>query len=109
MDLIKDLWRGDVPLVKSYWLFGVVVGIFFRIIFAYIEYQAAIFYTALGAIFIFAFIIFVFAYSIFISFAIWKSANKYQGQQRYAILAKISVIIGVIMIIAEAIEIFGVV
>ena len=28
VDLIRDLWRGDVPLVKTYWLFGVVAGIF---------------------------------------------------------------------------------
>lgn len=109
MGLIRDLWRGDVPLVKTYWLFGVVAGIFFRITFSYIEYQGALFSTAPGAIFILAFIVFFFGYSVFISFAIWKSANKYQGLQRYAILAKVAVILGVMMLIKGAMEIFGVV
>ena len=109
MGLIRDLWRGDVPLVKTYWLFGVVAGIFFRIAFAYIEYQGAVFSTALGAIFVLGLIVFVFAYSVFISFAIWKSANKYQGLQRYAILAKVAVILGVMMLVRGAMEIFGVV
>lgn len=81
MALIRDLWRGDVPLVKTYWLFGVVAGIFFRI---------------------------AFAYGVFISFATWKSANKYRGQQRYAILAKVAVIWGAAILIKEALEIFGV-
>jgi len=109
MGLIRDLWRGDVPLVKTYWLFGVVAGIFFKIAFAYIEYQGAVFSTALGTIFVLGLIVFVFAYSIFISFAIWNSANKYQGLQRYTILAKVAVILGVMMLIKEAMEIFGVV
>lgn len=111
MDLIRDLWRGDVPLVKTYWLFVVVVGIFFRIIFAYIEYQDALFNTAPGAIFVLAFVVFVFVYSIFIAYAIWKSANKYNGLQRYAILAKIAVIFGagVMILIKGAMEIFGIV
>lgn len=106
MDLIRDLWRGDVPLVKTYWLFGAVVGIFFRIVFAYIEYQDAVFSTALGAIFVFGLAFFVFAYCVFISFAIWKSANKYQGLQRYAILAKVAVMM---MLGNWAMEILGVV
>ncbi len=51
MDLIKDLWRGDIPLVKTYWLFGVVAGIFFKIAFAYIKYQGTFFiYSAWGHI-----------------------------------------------------------
>jgi len=108
MALIRDLWRGDVPLVKTYWLFGVVAGIFFRIAFAYIDYQSAVFSSALGAIFVLGIAVFAFAYGVFISFATWKSANKYTGQQRYAILAKVAVIWGAAILIKEALEIFGV-
>ena len=107
MDLIRDLWRGDFPLVKTYWLFGVVAGIFFNITFAYIEYYSAAFSTGIGPVFVLGFIILVFIYSAFISVAIWRSANKYQGPQRYAILAKFSVILGVMALIKAALEIFG--
>jgi|LQYC01.1.fsa_nt_gi hypothetical protein len=109
MDLIRDLWRGDVPLVKTYWLFGVVAGIFLTIAFAYIEYQSAVFSTAIGVIFVLGLVVCAFVYSVFISFAIWRSANKYQGLQRYAILAKVAVILGVMALIKTALEIFGVV
>jgi len=106
MGLIRDLWRGDVPLVKIYWLFGVVAGFFFRIAFGYIEYQAAFFSTPLGGMFVLGLIIFVFAYFVFVSFAIWKSANNYKGLQRYAVLAKLAVILGMFMLIKALVEIF---
>ena len=109
MDLIRNLWRGDVPLVKTYWLFGVVAGIFFNIVFAYIEYQSAVFSTGLGPIFVLGLVVFVFTYTVFIFFATWRSANKYQGLQRYAILAKVSIIFGVMALIKAVLEIFGVV
>ncbi len=107
MDLIRDLWRGDVPLVKTYWLFGVVAGIFFNISFTYIEFQSAAFSAGLGAIFVFGFVVFYFAYTAFISFGIWRSANKYQGLQRYAIFAKFTVILGLISLIKLVLEMFG--
>ena len=107
MDLIKALWRGDVALVKTYWLFGVVAGIIFNIVFAYIEHQSALYSTVLGGLFVLALVVFVFAYSIFICFAIWRSANKYRGLQRYAILAKVAVILSVVALINAVLEIFG--
>lgn len=109
MDLIRDLWRGDVPLVKTYWLFGVLPGIFFNFAFAYIEYQSSVFPTVLGLIFVLGLVVFVFTYSVFISLAIWRSANKYQGLQRYAILAKVAVILGVMGLIKALLEILSVV
>ena len=108
MDLILALWRGDVPLVRSYWLFGVVAGLFFNIAFMYIEYQNAVFSTGVGLIFVLALVVFVFTYSVLIFVAIWRSSNKYKGLQRYAILAKLAVILGVMALIKAVLEIFGV-
>jgi cytochrome c oxidase assembly factor CtaG len=107
MDLIKDLWHGDVPLVKTYWLFGVAVGILLNVTFIYIEYQPAAFASAFGQVLVLGLAMFVFIYSAFICVAIWRSANKYQGLQRYAILAKIAVIFGVMGMIKTLLEIFG--
>jgi hypothetical protein len=109
MNLIRNLWRGDIPLVKTYWLFGVIAGIFFNIVFAYIEYQSTVFSKGFGPMFVLGLVVFVFTYSVFISFAIWRSANKYQGIQRYVILAKIAVILGMMALIKAVLEIFGVV
>jgi hypothetical protein len=95
MELIKDLWRGDIPLVRTYWLFGCVPTIIFYLGFAYIDYLDSIY--KLGSAILWLFILYVLdlIYSLFMSVAIWRSANKYQGMQRFVILAKVSVIFGV--------------
>jgi hypothetical protein len=108
MDLIRDLWFGDVPLVKTYWLFGVVVGVGFAIAFTFIEYQSEGLSTGFGPILFIGLIVFCFIYVIFINVAIWRSANKYQGPRRYAILAKIMVIVSWGALIKEALDIYNV-
>lgn len=108
MELIRDLWRGDIPLVKTYWLFGVVPGIIFNLTFTYIHYRGEIFASGSGALFVLGFFPVYLIYSGFICMAIWRSANKYQGMKRYAILAKASVIFGVMALIKAALGMFGV-
>ena len=107
MELIKDLWRGDVPLVKTYWLFGVVVGILLNFSFTYIEYRPAVFASFLGMVFVLGLVAFAFIYSAFICVAIWRSADKYPGARRNVILAKIAVVLGVMAIIQALLEVFG--
>ena len=107
MELLRDLWRGDLPLGKTYWLFGFVPGLLFRVVFAYIEYQSAVFVDdSLGGIFTLSLVFFFYAYFVLISVSIWRSANKYQGLRRYPILAKFSVIMGLFAIIQSILEIF---
>lgn len=107
-NLVLDLWRGDVSLVKTYWLFGVVVGICFAITFAFVEYQSSGLSEGFGPVFIIGLIVAYFIYGIFINIAIWRSANKYQGPKRWAILAKIMVLISWGALIREAWQIYGV-
>ena len=70
MELIRDLWSGDVPLVKTYWLFGVVASIFINVAFTYIEYQDAAFALGVGPVFVLGIVIFFFIYAAFIFAAI---------------------------------------
>ncbi|KPK17300.1 MAG: hypothetical protein AMJ67_13705 [Betaproteobacteria bacterium SG8_41] len=107
--LVLDLWRGDVPLVKTYWLFGVVVGICFAITFAFIEYQSEGLSEGFGPLFIIGLIVLYFVYVAFINVAIWRSSNKYKGPKRWAILAKVMVIVSWSALIREAWEIYSVV
>lgn len=108
MELIRCLWRGDMPLVKTYWLFGVVASIMFNITFTYIGYQDDTFTSGFGGFIVLGWLLFYFIYSVFICVAIWRSANKYQGLQRYAVLAKVAVILGVMALIKATMEMFGV-
>ena len=107
-NLVIDLWRGDISLAKTYWLFGVVVGICFAITFAFIEFQSSGLSEGFGPVVIIGLILFYFIYAIFINIAIWRSASKYQGPKRWAILAKIMVIISWGALIREAWQIYGI-
>jgi hypothetical protein len=104
MDLVRYLWRGDVPLVKTYWLFGVAGGFLFRIALRYIEYQGRAFESGLAPILVLGLVLLSFSYTAFICVAIWRSANKYQGLKRYPILAKFIVIWGAMATIKSALD-----
>jgi phosphoglycerol transferase MdoB-like AlkP superfamily enzyme len=94
MELIKELWRGDIPLSRTFWLFGFGVNLLLTIALLYLSFQAEILTTTIGMIFYFLLLLCSILYGPFILIAIWRSANKYQGFQRNAIAAKIMVIIG---------------
>ena len=107
--LVRALWRGDVSLAKTYWLFGVVVGVCYAMVFAYIEYQSSGLSEGLGPAFIIALMLSYFIYAIFINIAIWRSANKYRGPKHWAILAKVMVLVSWAALIKEAWQLYSVV
>lgn len=94
MVLIKDLWRGDIPLSKTFWVFGFGVNLLLNMALFYLTIQDNMFTTNIGAAFCLLLFLFSFIYSPFILIGIWRSANKYQGLQRYVLASKIMVIIG---------------
>jgi len=94
MQLIRDLWRGDVTLGKTFWLFGFGVNLLLTIIFLFFNNQPDILAILPGKIFFFSLLVFSIIYGPFVLIAIWRSANKYQGLPRFAILAKIMAIFG---------------
>lgn len=108
MTLVRNLWRGDVSLVKTYWIYGVVVGICFAIVFAFIEYQSSGLHAGLGPVFILGLIFCYFVYTSFINVAVWRSAGKYPGPRRWARLARIMVLVSWTMLIREAWQIYSV-
>jgi hypothetical protein len=94
MELIKALWHGDIPLSKTFWLFGVCVSALFKAIFLCFTFQPQIFSTDIGWIFFLSMTILALIYGPFILVSIWRSANKYKGLARYAIMAKVMVVFG---------------
>lgn len=95
----NKLWRGDVTLVISYWIFGIF---FLRII-------AAPFYLFLAEHHLDANLEFdwqvpailfyrvaIITFTIFIYVGIWKSANNYKGSHWWARAAQASIIVGVV-------------
>jgi len=93
------LFRGDVSLPRTYWIYGSVVGAGFGIVQIAIEAN----YVDLvsiegGSLGILAFYWFVVGYSLFIFVAIWRSAGKYEGNPSWAAIARLMVIFGAISV-----------
>jgi hypothetical protein len=90
MSVPEDLLRGDVPLGKTYWLFGVVPGATFSVVGTYLDRQREFMAVpaAIGLLGI--------AYFPVICVAIWQSASKYQGPKWLAVLAKVVVVLSAI-------------
>ena len=87
------LARGDYGLAKTYWIFGVVVGIATQIL-AEIASN-----FGLGALY---FVVFInLLYLIPLTLGIWRATNLYKGKKIWAILAKIAISLGIISVIVS--------
>ena len=87
MGLIKKIWNGELPLVKVYWLYGVVFGAFVAIFSVLIkDYPTALILLTFALI----------PYQILVFVGIWRSANAYTNKKVWAVLAKVHVVLGVI-------------
>ena len=89
--MISRLWRGEIPLWKSFWLFGVGGGTLLGLpIFSTMlaltdvpdEATALVFVSALG---------FLLLYLTWVFVGIWRAAGRYAGNPTWAILAKLAV------------------
>jgi len=102
------LWRGDVPLWKTYWLYGVLGGVIFRLLSPLLTYVLVLNANILSR-FDILFVTYIFnsiiiSYSLVILVCIWRSAGKYgilhPDRRRYASLARGAVCLGVLYLVA---------
>ena len=99
---VNKLWRGDVPLVISYWVFGVIGGRILSIPTLIFENKGLFdknsdqFYWEVDLA-IFLYFLLVITYTVFVYVGIWRSANNYNGEKVWAALAKVMIILGLII------------
>ncbi len=75
MSLIKLLWRGELSLPMTYWAYG-VGGVFLISFFMILTLTTVSSFGLLMGLLLFKAL-----YMIFISVAIWRSADKYEGNR----------------------------
>ncbi len=84
--LMSKLWRGEVSLAKTYWLYGTVIPILF----------AVLIIVPLFIIESVFFVYLLYAYSLpygsFMMVAIWRSSGNYNGSKIWAFLARLTCI-----------------
>jgi len=95
------LFRGDVSLPITYWVFGGLIGgVGLNVIEKQIEaHRAAIVASSFGRWFVNGFSFLTIAYTVFIFIAIWRSAGKYTGTKVWAVLARVAVGLGALSIV----------
>lgn len=85
------LSTGGYGLFKTYWLFNVLIGAICSVIISLFESLEAV--AILTTLF--------YIYGFIVLLGTWNAANKYNGYKLWAILAKFSVIIGLIVMIVS--------
>ena len=97
--MITQLWRGEIPLWKTFWLFGVGGGLVLGLpIFSAMlaltdvpdDITAMVFLAALG---------FLLVYLTWVFVGIGRASNKYSGERIWVVLAKIAVVAGTFNIV----------
>lgn len=93
------LFRGDIALPITYWVYGVGMALLFRLGHYIIEvnFMHIVLYEH-GITFIKSFNLFAIVVNLFLSIAIWRSASKYVQSPNWAMVAKVLVIIRMLVL-----------
>lgn len=97
-DTVKSLWVGDVPLPVAFWQYAVFYGLLANIVASF----AFVMLAAIGTspwLFIPVFLLPV-PYNLLMIVAVWRSAARYQGPQKWADLARIATLLGMLLLSA---------
>ena len=90
MTLVLELWRGQVPLARTAWVYG---GLLFVALLSPILVLGAVQSPWLHSPVMIPLCLFVLVYAAFIAVAIWRSADNYSGWVAWRALAKGSVVV----------------
>ena len=102
--MIARLWRGDIALWKTFWLFGAVGGLILGLpVFGAMlaltdvpdDATALQFVSALG---------FLLVYLIWVSVGIWRAAGNYRGDRAWAVGAKLAVAVLALNVVILAVS-----
>lgn len=103
MKTLKKLWDGEFSLVKTYWLFYVLMwnlALLPLALFRQTSQSTQDSYPVVGLLLAVIFI----TYGCVVLVGLWRSANKYGGWWLWANLAKVVALLGVVIV---AVSIFG--
>ena len=85
-----QLINGDFGLAKTYWLFGVVVGLVVNLLSRSVPSLGVLILLTLAYT----------AYEIVMLIGTWRAANRYRGPGVWILLAKVAVVFGAVLLAA---------
>ena len=90
MNIVVALWRGQVPLARTAWIYG---GVLLIALLSPVILLTAVRSPLLHSPLMIPICLFALIYAAFIAVAIWRSANNYGGWVAWRALAKGSVVV----------------
>jgi hypothetical protein len=96
MNALRRLWNGDLPLPQAFWNWAVAGGLAVNVITS-ISFLALIMGDLIVAAFVVGHALSV-PYNIVVTVGVWRSAGRYEGERRWADLARIVTVGGMILL-----------
>jgi hypothetical protein len=96
MHALRRLWQGDLPLDQAFWNWAVIGGILVNAS-TTIAFLALVMNGYTAAAFVAGYAVSI-PYNIMVSVGVWRSAARYQGDRRWAGLARIVTVAGMILL-----------
>lgn len=106
MKPLQRLWRGEMSLATTYWVFGFLLGgVGSRLLWSLIEQNSIrLIRTGHFAFIFYSFVAVSVGYSLFIAVATWRSANRYSGPRRWRVLAQFAVVVSMVVTVGVVIR-----
>ena len=93
---VGRLWSGELPLQEAFWTWAVVVGLVINVT------TSVLFLALMLADWPIAALVlgygFSVPYNVIAVVGVWRSADRYPGDRRWADLARIAVVLGMVLL-----------
>ncbi len=90
------LYRGDLPLEDAFWKWAVVGGLIVNLVSSVLFLFLIIADHPISALIVgYAFSV---PYNFIVSVGVWRSADRYGGERRWAELARLATVVGMIVL-----------
>lgn len=96
MSALRRLWRGEIPLSQAFWNWAVAGGLAVNATTS-ILFLTLIMHDRIVAAFIVGYVFSV-PYNIVVAVGVWRSAGRYEGERRWADLARIITVAGMVLL-----------
>ena len=96
MTLIGKVWRGDLPLQETFWNWafagGLIVNLLSSVLFLMLMMAGQL---VLALIVGYGFSV---PYNIIVTVGVWRAADRYDGERKWADMAKLATVAGMILL-----------
>lgn len=96
MNALCRLWRGDLPLPQAFWNWAVAGGIVVNLLTS-VSFLVLIMNDLIVAALIVGYALSV-PYNIVATVGVWRSAGRYEGERRWADLARLVTVGGMLLL-----------